>query len=315
MKLIDLVKLINKKDKTGVPDWMIGLYKRNIISFYNGKSDNTTDVFWMQSRTFTIDLRLPKSRIDKKNLDNYSKDELKEIGNYEGFLADSIYNGEELSWEGGISYHNRNKYPEPALLKKVGNCLLEFCPSNAYVEDWRLQNSSDNYLVGLDLIEEVNVSKNEIIRNSGGLIIAGEYAALCLGRKKEIDDKFNSMDSSLEDILLDEDTNILFKEELLSFETSLAKGTLEDGYNVLFSTNPKRYDENLFILDGFELSEDEKYIIHKFTKNDEKIKRVYKIDLIDTSFKFAFTSETSDEAKKWFKKEEVTLGRYLEKLK
>ena len=312
MKLTDLVKLINKKDKTGVPDWMIGVYKRNIISFYNGKSDNTTDVFWMQSRTFTIDLRLPKSRIDKKNLDNYSKDELKEIGNYEGFLADSIYNGEELSWEGGISYHNRNKYPEPALLKKVGNCLLEFCPSNAYVEDWRLQNSDDDYLIGLELIEELNISKNEIIRNSGGLIIAGEYAALCLGRKKEIDDKFNSMDSSLEDILLDEDTNIIFKKELLSFETSLAKGTLEDGYDVILSTNPNRYDEKLLDLDGFEYDKDNELIYQIFEENNNTIKRIYSIDMIISNFNFEGTTSTTKEAEEWFKKESRTLNRYLE---
>lgn len=204
MKLNDLIKIIDKKDKKGVPSWMLGYFKRRSISFYNGLTDITTDVCWIQSRTFTIDLRLPKKVMEKKDISNYSKDELSEVSNYEGWVADSIYDGEKLFWDGGVSYQNRNKWPEPAYLKKVGNCMMEFCPSNVYVEDWRLQNKNQGSMIGLRLVEEIDTKTNEVSKKDGGLIICGEFAAICLGREEKTEAKFSSSSLTLEDILLDE---------------------------------------------------------------------------------------------------------------
>jgi hypothetical protein len=315
MRLKDLIKTIDKKDQNGIPNWMLGYFKRKSISFYNGKSDFITDVCWFQSRTFTIDLRLPKRKLEKKDIKFYSKYEFEEIANYEGWIADSIYDGKKLFWKGGVSYLNTNKWPEPAFVQKVGNCMMEFCPSNSFVEDWRLQNTKEDSLIGLELIEEINLTTNEILRNSGGLIICGEYAAICLGRDKNTEEKFSKMDFSLEDILLSDDFSNDEKAKFLNFETSVARGNLDDGYDIILSTNPNKYDEKLLDLDYFEFSEDKKYIYQIFEENNQKIKRVYKIDMIDSNFKFEYTTKTTQDAKNWFKKEERTLNRYLENVK
>lgn len=315
MKLLELVKNINKKDKKGVPNWMLGTFKRRSISFYNGLSDNTTDVFWIQSRNFTIDLRLPKEIIEKKELAAYTKENLSEIANYEGWVADSIFDGEKLFWEGGISYQNRNKWPEPAFMKKIGNCMLEFCPSNVYVEDWRLQNSKNDCLIGLRVVEEIDLETNESRRSDGGLIICGEFAAICLGREKSLEDKFSSMDYTLEDILLNKEYSLDEKKEYLNFETSIAKGSLEKGYKIFASTNPNRYEEELTKLDGFQLEDKEGQVSQLFEENGKKFKRIYEIDIIDSDFNFETKTDTTEEAKSWFKKESRTLNRYLDYLK
>ena len=315
MKLKDLIKTINKKDQNGVPDWMLGYFKRKTISFYNGLSDSITDVCWFQSRTFTIDLRLPKNKIEKKDILEYSQEELEQISNYEGWFADSIFDGEKLSWRGGVSYQNVIKWPEPAILKRVGNCMIEFCPSNALVEDWRFQNTKEDYLIGLELIEEINLSTNKTIRNGGALIISGEFAAICLGRDKTTEEKFSSNLETLEDILLDKNIDIKEKKKFLNFETSVAKGNLDTGYNIYLSTNPNKYDEELTSLDGFELSKDKEYIFQTYEEKGEKFKRIYKIDIIDANFKFETTTKTSKDSEIWFEKESKTLGRYLEELK
>ena len=70
----------------GVPDWMLGFYKRRAISFADGLTDTQTHVCWFQSRNFTIDLRLPleEHQVQAKPLLAYSAEELQRLANYEG---------------------------------------------------------------------------------------------------------------------------------------------------------------------------------------------------------------------------------------
>ncbi|MBU3015838.1 hypothetical protein KO488_13810 [Poseidonibacter lekithochrous] len=315
MKIKDLIEKIGNKDNGGVPNWMMGYFKRRTISFFNGQSDNTTDVCWIQSKNFTIDLRLPKNPVKNKDVNKYSIRDLDEVANYEGWVADSIYDGEKLSWSGGVSYLNHNKWPEPAFLKKVGNCMLEFSPSDVYVEDWRLQNHKKGPLIGLELVEETNLTTNMVTRKGGGLIISAEFAAICLGREPKVDESFQNQEKSLEEILLDENTIIKEKEEILKFETSVAKGDLESGYTIYLSTSPNRNDKELFLLDGYEYDEKNNQIIQTFTDHHQMYKRVYTIDFIDLEFDFATQTNTTDEAKAWFEQEKRTLNRHLEILK
>ncbi|MFT7004517.1 MAG: hypothetical protein ACJAWW_001875 [Sulfurimonas sp.] len=314
MKLKDLIQEIGNKETSGVPNWMMGYFKRRTISFFNGQSDSTTDVCWIQSKNFTIDLRLPKNLVKNKNINTYSISDLDEVANYEGWIANSIYDGEKLSWSGGVSYLNHNKWPEPAFLKKVGNCMLEFSPSDVYVEDWRLQNTTKGPLIGLELIEEINLTTNKVTRKGGGLIISAQYAAICLGREPNLDDDFQKKEESLQEILLDKSINIKEKEELLRFETSVAKGDLDTGYKIYLSTNPNKDDKELFLLDGYKYNEKSNEIIQTFTDNNQIYKRVYTIDFIDLEFNFAIQTNTTDEAENWFEQEKRTLDRYLETL-
>lgn len=45
-----------------IPDFLYGAFRRKSISFYNGLTDENTIVYWFQSRSFTIDLRLKARR-------------------------------------------------------------------------------------------------------------------------------------------------------------------------------------------------------------------------------------------------------------
>ena len=59
MTLAELVARYPISAKTSVPDWILGHYKRYSISYANGMTDLNTQVSWLQSRNFTIDLRMP----------------------------------------------------------------------------------------------------------------------------------------------------------------------------------------------------------------------------------------------------------------
>ena len=59
MNLLELVACYLQRVEGGVLDWMFGYFRWCSISFVDGRSDECTQVYWLQSRSFIIDLRLP----------------------------------------------------------------------------------------------------------------------------------------------------------------------------------------------------------------------------------------------------------------
>ena len=113
-----------------VPSYLYGAFRRKSISLFNGLTDENTIVYWFQSRSFTIDLRL------KSQLDTH-------VAERQGWVGDTVWDQQQqlLSWEVAhyANYQNHVQWPEPAKLHAIGNSILEFSPSNVYVEDWRQQ--------------------------------------------------------------------------------------------------------------------------------------------------------------------------------
>lgn len=122
-----------------------------------------------------------------KSLADHTQQELQQLADYEAFCATTDWNGEMLSWrDADASLQIHNRWTEPATLKRVGNCMIEFCPSDAYIEDWRLQPSNSGALIGLRLIGERDLTSGVVRHKSGGLIVCGDYAGLALGRAEAV---------------------------------------------------------------------------------------------------------------------------------
>jgi hypothetical protein len=68
MNLLQLAARYPQRAEGGVPDWMLGHFRRRAISFADGRSDERTQVHWLQSRSFTIDLRLAASARQPRGL-------------------------------------------------------------------------------------------------------------------------------------------------------------------------------------------------------------------------------------------------------
>ena len=224
MHLLDLLENHPQPARRSVPAWMLGLFRRHCISFADGSSDTDTQVFWLQSRNFSIDLRLPVTAqliTDARPWQEYSAEELTVLANHEGWVAESIWDGLRLSWHEPTSLQLHNRWPEPALLQRIGNCMMEFADSNAYVEDWRLQPSAPGPLIGLRLQEERALDTGALRRRGGGLIICGEHAGMVLGRAVEPDEGRDLRDQ-VADALGDPER----LGRLLDMETSLARGSL-----------------------------------------------------------------------------------------
>ncbi|MBU2869583.1 hypothetical protein [Colwellia sp. E2M01] len=299
--------------KNTVPEWMIGCFKRRSISFASGETDLQTHVFWLQGRNLTIDLRLPiESEMVTKAWDKCDEQELYQLANYEGWSADSTWQNEQLSWSGGTSFQVHNRWPEPAILSRVGDCMIEASPYESYIEDWRITSRNAGALLSLELINETNLTTGEIRHQGGALIINSEWAGLVLGRANELSlsEQSNALREQVKKSVNDKN----FLTQVFNFETSIAKGNLTTGFDVQFSTQPERVGKTLFSLEGFEFDEQANEITQCFLEGDQQIKRRFSIDTIEASFAYSGKTQWNKSAKKWFDAEQETIGRYLQKL-
>jgi hypothetical protein len=95
--------------------------------------------------------------------------ELLELAGTEGGLARTCWDGPLMSWSEWVSFQTHAKWPEAGRLERVGNCLIEFAPSGAYVEDWRAEPCGAGPLIGMWLLEEVERETGAVRHRGGGL--------------------------------------------------------------------------------------------------------------------------------------------------
>ena len=311
MHIQELLQAHRNEGGKSVPEWMLGAFERTNITFANGLSDRQTQVFWLQGRNLTIDLRLPTA-IDlvKKPPADCSQEELLALADYEGWCAQSSWDGQQLSWSSGTSFQLHNRWPEPGWLRRVGDCMIEFAPSGAYVEEWRIRSQARGPLLSLEIIDEHEQDSGLLVSSGGGLIIAGNWAAQVTGRKRAIEGP-RSLLEHLQDLLLEQADGEANIRDIFDFETSVATGSVDAGYSVRYSTNYQRLGEELVNLDGFEQGESSGELSQVLVRNGVAIKRRYKVDSLEKEFCFSRETPLTRAASNWYSQENSTLGRYL----
>ena len=284
MDLNELLQQLSPTDlqQVSLPHYLLGSFRRKSISFYNGLTDENTIVYWFQSRTFTLDLRLSDARSTP-------------ITERQGWIGDTVWDHAQqlLSWDVQQSYQPRIQWPEPATLHAVGNCLLEFSPSNAYVEDWR-QLSHTGPLLGLRLYQVQHLDNGEVFAMDGGLIVAGEHIAYAHSRLPQIQDKLSNF-SRLDQALAQ---HVIHEVEIESYEVSVAL----NGHKIQYSTQSQRVGESIQ-LTGFELN-DQGIITQIRQIHGEDYLCYFQLDLYQPEFQFVRQSITSDASHNWLQQEQ-----------
>lgn len=289
---------------------MTGAFRRRLISFADGLSDTDTRVFWLQSRGLTIDLRLPmlpeQQALPLPALHDPAS--LEGLADLEGWYAHSRWHNNQLSWLDGCSFQLHNRWPEPAQLRRIGNAMIEFAPSDAYVEDWRLLNRPTvGPLIGLELESQTDCRSGQVWPRRGALIIAGEYAGLVLGRWRP---EVESGDLTLKQRLLAPATDPLQRQQLLGFETSIGYRSADaDTWVVEHSLCQSRVGQPLLDLDGFAAADG--YLQQSVYERGRWWLRRWRIDSLEPAFTFAsHTPVTCADSEAWRRRESPTLDRY-----
>lgn len=284
MNLFGILKKIPESQNFDdpIPSYLYGAFRRKSISFFNGLTDENTIVYWFQSRSFTIDLRL-KHRTETPAHER------------QGWIGHTLWDAEKalLSWQvaDASNYQNHVQWPEPAKLHAIGNCILEFSPSNVYVEDWRQQVHSGLYL-GLRLKTAVDIESGEQLNMDGGLIICDQHVAYILTRLPEIQNIVSHLDLTAEGL---ENNNIE------SFEVSI--GT--DGYTKSYSTSSEQTDQP-FNFDAFDIINDST-LKQRTLLNGRQIDLIFDIDIYQSNHLFQQQTLTMPDSEHWLKSEESHL--------
>ncbi|MDM0047393.1 hypothetical protein [Variovorax sp. J22R115] len=312
--MVHLAELIEKHARPAmhrVPEWMMGLYRRHIIAFADGTSDIETQVFWLQSRNFSIDLRMPRQAdhvAQAKPLAAYTREELAVLAQYEGWVAQSVWDGEQLVWRDPTAFQLHDRWPEPAPLRRVGNCMIEFAPSGAYVEDWRLLPSAPGPLVGLRLIDERELGSARVLHRGGGLIVSGDHAGLVLGRAEA-----PVVSAPLRRHVLAATGNAEVLGPLMNFEASIAHGSMREGFRVTHSTCPGRIGQTAFQLDNFSLEADG--TVTQVVSCDGLVtRRHFTVDTLEPNCTWPLATPQTRAASEWKAAEQATLDRYAHAL-
>ena len=290
MKLAELLRELPPVGLEGLsfPRNLLGAFRRKSITFCTGVTDETTVVYWFQSRTFTIDLRLPDAAATP-------------ILARQGWVGDTLWDPDrkELSWSIARSYQPRDQWPEPACFRFMGNCVIELAPSGAYLEDWR-QQSSRGQMLGLRLLGMLDDETGQELAMDGGLILAGRHLAYAQSRLPQVDEALRTA-GSLGRALAD---GIVTEHEIESYEVSVAM----DGETIMHSTQTGLVGEKIASGD-FELQRDGSIIMSRIV--DGKTCRLrFSLDLNVPEFAFDRQTTCTPVARRWIESERDHLARH-----
>ena len=292
MNLFEVIKTLKPTTTQPemIPDFLYGAFRRKSISFFNGLTDENTIVYWFQSRSFTIDLRL-KSQTGTA------------VQERQGWIGNTLWDSASqlLSWEvkDYANYQNLVQWPEPAKLHAIGNCILEFSPSHVYVEDWRQQVQRGLFL-SLRLQSAIEVQSGQTLEMDGGLIICADHIAYALTRLPEVQSAVAQMDFKAVD-----PTVFALLE---SFEVSIGTDAQAKTYSTRTSETGKAFN-----LENFEVL-NESSLIQRVVLDDRKIDLIFELDIYQPDYHFQYTTSTTTQAENWLKSEQDHLMHHAERV-
>lgn len=270
------------------PRHLLGAFRRKSISFCTGLTDEQSVVYWFQSKSFTIDLRLPDGAATP-------------VTDRQGWTGDTLWDegNRQMSWAIAQSYQPRDQWPEPAAFGFIGNSILEYAPSGAYVEDWR-QQADEGPLLGLRLTGMHDRASGRSLVMDGGLVLAGQHCAFALSRLPEVDDALRHGDS-LEQAMRE---GIVTQEQIESHEVSVAL----DGDTVTHSTRPQRLGQPITAGD-FAIAPDGGVTMNTAI-DGAPYSLHFTVDVHLPRFTFASCTPATAEALDWVRREQRHLNRH-----
>jgi hypothetical protein len=307
MNLWELAKIAAVAPPSSVPEWTLGCFRRRSITFFDGRSDTTTEVIWLQTRGLTADFRLPAARprlLERDELFACDKEALALLLDVEAGVSRTRWDGALMSWDDWVGFQTRVKWPEPGALRRVGDCLVEFAPSGAYVEDWRLEPAGEGPLVGLELLEERDARDGTLRHQGGALLVCGRHAAFVRGRPPDQRAKAASVpqEQALGRAALD---------AWFACEASYALvDPAERDMTIVESTSPWREGQSLLAVDGFEYDEARGEVSQRAVEDGRLVERRFSIETLEATFEASIGTPVTDEGRAWRDRESATLLRY-----
>ena len=304
MTLDELARKFPAPPPPRVPDWALGTHRRRSISFATGFEDLSTFVVWVQAHGMTGDLRIHPARpplAAGDRLEDLDLESLVRLASVEGGIAATAWAEGLMRWSGWIGFQPYDKYPEPGLLRRVGDCMIEFAPSGIYVEDWRYQKSGPGILAGLRLVAETAGDGCEHKR-AGGLVIAGDHAMLVLGRRVPL-----AEGTRAQDLVRESDDPVAALRQALDCTVDFAERNAEGTFRVKASTDPRREGSDLDVARRFIPGRADNELIELRDGDAAVASRLWRIDSLEGEREFPLATTVPAERLDWLAAEADTL--------
>jgi hypothetical protein len=218
-------------------------------------------------------------------------------------LARTSWDGQLMSWSDWVSFQTHAKWPEAGRLERVGNCLLEHAPSGAYVEDWRFEPCRPGPLIGLMLLEEVELGTGAVRHRGGGLVVCGRHAAFVRGRATQVPES-----GRLVDYVRAHATEMAALELVFGFDAAYGRTReSEDDFAITFGTLPWREGQAVIDMEGFSYDAARDVVVQRVEDRGLSVERRFIIDTLEANFEHSETTPVTPEGSAWLEREKDTL--------
>lgn len=287
-----------------VPQWAIGTVHRRSITFFNAVEDTQTFVAWVQSHGMTGDIRIHPARPSippHTTLSDLDHATLILLASVEGGVATTSWDESQslMSWSNWVGLQTYDKYPEPGIMRRIGDCMIEFAPSGAYVEDWRFQTSDSGPVIGLKLVSETAKDGATFARN-GGCVIAGDHAMISIDRRLPLPDAVKAQDvvrASADPVAA---LNAVFD---CTVDYAVKR---PDGYRIHASTDPRREKLSWDFMSRLHAGPAGQ-VIERGGATDAFAARTWSVDSFEKSVAFDLMTSVGADSQAWLDREADTL--------
>lgn len=161
-----------------------GLWRRTLIAWPDGRSDTTTEVFWLQGPSFYADLRVPVGRpasAGTRCLRDLDEAMLRFMATQEGFFGRFAVADDIGDWQRTFDYRPDNGLGDRGALAFEGDILVERGIDAPYIEHWLRAGAGD--AMALTLATEAGTPGCFVAADDSFIYARGRATVLPLGAK------------------------------------------------------------------------------------------------------------------------------------
>lgn len=238
------------------PDWLAGLWRREALVFPDGRADRTTQVFWGQTRSLYVDLRIPADRPagrGRRSFADFTHAELLRLTDQKGFAGHLVMDGDLCTWVRYIDYRPSTGRPDRGRLRLAGETLYEegdpsSVLASAYQETYHRECRADRRSIAL---RSAAVNPDGVEPDHAAVLVLIDDRFL-FARRRAIE---LPAAESLRDLVLAAGDDRTAIHAYLDCEISLGRTEGDAAWRILASTIPFREGRSLLPRGSIELAE------------------------------------------------------------
>ncbi len=218
-----------------VPERYVGLWQRLILQNDGAPADVTSHVFWLQTRSWHADIRIPAQRPDFSQHASFQacdRDRLLWLTGQRGFAGVTEVEGEICSWQRKVDFQPPSGRRDMGRMVFVDpDTVVETGIEARYLEIWERVPGGE----GLTAVLQREAEAGRVAEPAEWLMFAGEYAMHVRNRVRSHLPPAESLAALAKNAEVD-DAHL---RELVDFDLSFARQT-PAGWRIQLSTQPFR---------------------------------------------------------------------------